>query len=119
MEDLIDSCSFWLPFGLLFWSPWPFKKQLKVCNYRHFQGFGPFQTGPFFKTLSWTPLFHTFFTLGDVLAPLLWPRAGKGDEMGAPMEPQNHLKSLKKVIENKLFFLLVSFGAQGLPGITF
>ena len=35
------------------------------------------------------------------------------------MEPKNHLKSSKKVIENKLFFLLVSFGAQGLPGVTF
>ena len=35
------------------------------------------------------------------------------------MEPKNDLKSLKKVIENKLFSLLVSFGAQGLPGITF
>ena len=39
--------------------------------------------------------------------------------MGAPREPKNHLKSIKKVIENKLFFLMVSFGAQGLPGITF
>ena len=35
------------------------------------------------------------------------------------MEPKNHLKSLKKVIGNYFFFLLVPFGAQGVPGITF
>ena len=65
---------------------------------------------------SWPDL---VFTLGDVLAPLLGPRAGKGDEMGAPMDPKNRLKSLKKGIENYFFFLLVPFGAQGVPGITF
>ena len=60
-----------------------------------------------------------FFILGHVLAPLLGPRAGKGDEMGAPMEPKNQLKSLKKSIANYFFFLLAPFGAQGVPGITF
>ena len=51
----------------------------------------------------------------DVLAALLGPRAGKGDEIGATMEPKNHVKSLKKGIENYFFFLLVLFGAQGGP----
>ena len=38
------------------------------------------------------------------------------------MEPKNHLKLFflkKKGIENYFFFLLVPFGAQGVPGITF
>ena len=39
--------------------------------------------------------------------------------MGAQREPKNHIKSLKKGIENYFFFLLVPFGAQGVPGITF
>ena len=60
-----------------------------------------------------------FFTLGDVLVPLLGPRAGKGDEIGATMEIKNRSKALKKGIENYFFFLVVPFGAQGVPGITF
>ena len=32
---------FWLPFWLLFVTPGPLKKQLKVCNYRQFSGFDP------------------------------------------------------------------------------
>ena len=43
----------------------------------------------------------------------------KGEEMGIQREPKSELKSLKKGIQNMLFFLWVPLGHQGVPGITF
>ena len=40
------------PFRLLFGSPGPLKKQLKVCNYRQIQRFGPFETESFCRPRS-------------------------------------------------------------------
>ena len=55
------------PFRLLFGGPGPLKKQLKVCNYRQIQRFGPFETEPFCRPRSGRRFDEEFFEICAIL----------------------------------------------------
>ncbi len=86
------------PFRLLFGSPGPLKKQLKVCNYRQIQRFGPFQTEFFCRPRSGMRFDEEFFEICVISfcfeAPILAP-------FGTSCGKKTGLKKLcEKVLKN-------------------
>ena len=71
------------PFRLLFGSPGPLKKQLKVCNYRQIQRFGPFETESFCRPRSGRRFDEEFFEMCAILCFFEAPSLAQGAQESA------------------------------------